>query len=103
MKLIGKACNLSKTSRLKHFYRCINGRRSRRDALINLTLANKYDLKCDKAIGVSFVANEDDTQDIEWLFVQDPWERNTDVDELLRENNPFRPVTEQSIDRYKFQ
>lgn len=75
----------------------------RRNALINLTSANKYDLKAAKAIGVSFVASEGGWQDVEWCFIEFPWVQDEEIDELLRSNFPFREVKEKRIDRYKFE
>ncbi len=76
---------------------------NRRDFLINLTRVNKYDLRSSKAIGVSFLSSEGNWQDIEWYFIELPWEKNTETDKLLSENFPFRKVDEKIIDRYEFQ
>ena len=74
----------------------------RRDFLINLTTANKYDLKSPKAIGVSFLAADGDWQDVEWCFIEHAWEKNAEADKLLKENFPFRAVKEKMVDRYDF-
>lgn len=76
---------------------------SRGEALVNLTLANKYDLQSDKSLGVSFIADKDGWQDVEWCFVEEAWQKDQEIDKLLEENYPFRPVSQQKIDRYKFE
>jgi len=75
----------------------------RRDALINLTSANKYNLKSFKAIGASFVASEGGWQDVEWCYIEYPWAQDTELDRRLRDNFPFREVKEKHIDRYSFE
>ncbi|QKX18153.1 hypothetical protein [Microbulbifer sp. YPW1] len=75
---------------------------NRRDALINFTYANKYDLKSTKAIGASFVASGDGWQDVEWCYIESPWVQDDEFDKVLRENYPFREVKEKRIGRYGF-
>lgn len=75
---------------------------SRHIALTQLTCANKHDMKSLKAIGVSFVALGGGYQDVEWCFVEKPWEQNKEFDDLLKNNFPFREVSENQIDRYEF-
>lgn len=80
-----------------------NEKATRRNFLIGLTNANKHDLKSSKAIGVSFLKSDGDWQDIEWCFVEHPWETNAEADKLLKDDFPFRAVKEEIVDRYDFQ
>jgi len=72
----------------------------RLNALQNLTTAAKYDLKCDRAIGV-VVARDGSDFLMDWALVEHPWVKDDELDELLRANYPFRPVREVVEPRYK--
>lgn len=74
-----------------------------KNALGNLTLANKYDLKSDKAIGISFIAHKNGWQNIDWCFIQEPWEENSEMEEFVLKARPLlRPLSEKWLDTYKF-
>lgn len=76
-----------------------------RNALTNYTLAQKYDQRAEKCIGlVMFEERGEGIQDLQmfWLFVEGPWQFNPETDKLLKENFPFRDVKTKRIDnRYK--
>lgn len=75
-----------------------------RNALINFTEAHKYDIKFDKCIGVSFVANEKNWQNVEWCFIDYPWQYSQEFYDLLKENNPFRDVSvKDELEIYEFE
>jgi hypothetical protein len=74
----------------------------RRNAIVNLSLANKYDLKAGKVVGASFVAAEDRFQDIDWCYVETPWTYDAEIENRLAENYPFRPVNGREVSRYDF-
>jgi hypothetical protein len=64
----------------------------RKEALMNLVFAAKYDLQLDLQIGISFAKAGQ-----EWLIdfcrLDYPWEYDKELDERLQANNPFPPMT----------
>lgn len=74
----------------------------RRNGLINLTHACKYDLRMSKCVGVSFVYDKDGWYDVEWLYIEHPWTRNEVLEAELEESNPFLQVRPVSTTKYKF-
>ncbi|SDA16527.1 hypothetical protein SAMN05216315_10811 [Nitrosospira sp. Nsp18] len=74
----------------------------RRKGLQNYTLANKYDLKLPKCIGVSIADDVDGWYAVEWLYVEFPWEQDAEMEELLRTNYPFREVKYGELPRYTY-
>ncbi|MCI0564160.1 MAG: hypothetical protein MN733_37270, partial [Nitrososphaera sp.] len=64
----------------------------RQQGLQNLTYACKYDLKLPKCIGVSFAPEKDGWYSVEWCYMEFPWGFDAEVDERLKQNNPFREV-----------
>jgi len=75
---------------------------NRRNGLQNLTLAHKYELKLPKCIGVSIADDVEGWFTAEWIYVAFPWEYNAQMEQALRENNPFRPVQEGTLPLYTF-
>jgi hypothetical protein len=70
-------------------------------ALTNFTTLNKHDQKLDRCIGLSFTAEgEGSWCDVQWYHLEFPWKENPDLQALLDENCPFRPVNERKIERY---
>jgi len=74
-------------------------------ALANFTLAQKYDQKARKCLGVVVF---DDIVDGEryfnlfWMFAESEWEYEEEFEKRLQENFPFREVSMRRIDnRYK--
>ena len=78
---------------------------AKRDALLsNLTELNKYDLKIDRCIGLTFVSEGNGTWcDVRWCRIQHPWKHNDKYSAALKENYPFRPVKAAVIERYGFE
>ena len=75
----------------------------RRNGLLNLTHAGKYDLKVERCIGMSFVAEEGGWDSVEWCFMEYPWHYDEELDRLMAENNPFRDVKVTKLGRYDFE
>ncbi|MCI0330256.1 MAG: hypothetical protein L0196_04795 [candidate division Zixibacteria bacterium] len=74
----------------------------RHDSLASLTLAHKYDQRLYKCIGASFSHEENDQFKAEWFYAEFPWKEDREMEELLKEHNPFRKVTGVVLDRYTF-
>ena len=64
----------------------------RQQALINLTIAAKYDLKLQRQVGIS-IAREGQEILIDFCFLNSKWEYDQELDENLTRNNPFAPMT----------
>jgi len=71
------------------------------NALMNFTHLGKHHLQVDRMLGVSIRRDARDLL-IDWALVQTPWQPNADLDQILRENNPFRSLTEGAQPRYHF-
>jgi hypothetical protein len=74
----------------------------RQVALTNLTLAHKYDQRLLKCIGVSIADDTGPWFTAEWCYVECPWEQDSEMERLLKDNNPFRDVKEWVSTRYSF-
>lgn len=74
----------------------------RRTALLNMTLAHKYDQRLSKCIGVVIGKHQQGWFNAEWCFAQSPWQQDKEMDKLLAENNPFRAVKVGEMPRYKY-
>ena len=74
----------------------------RREGLQNMTLACKYDLKLEKCLGVSFAPEPDGWYSVEWCYTEFPWEYDKELEDRLKDNNPFREVSTREIGRYDF-
>jgi len=75
-------------------------REVRRNALVNLTAASKYDQHLDKCIGLSFVRDDDGWFTVDWCLHETNWEFNEEMQSRLAQSYPFRPVKEQVVYRY---
>ncbi|EGQ7810864.1 hypothetical protein I6Y99_004932 [Vibrio parahaemolyticus] len=75
-------------------------RKFKHNRLTNLTLAHKYEQKNTKCIGVIFINNHEKWCDVDWCYVDSKWEQNKEMEALLSEHYPFRPVTIKNLDRY---
>jgi hypothetical protein len=73
----------------------------RRNAVLNMTLAHKYDQRMSKCIGVAIGNHEQDWFNAEWCYATAPWEQDDYMDKLLADNNPFRAVKVGELPRYK--
>jgi hypothetical protein len=74
----------------------------RRVGLTNLTLAHKYDQKLTRCIGVAIGDDVGPWFIADWCFVEFAWEKDSDVDEFLKNAEPFRPVMERELPGYHF-
>lgn len=72
-----------------------------KNAVINLTLAHKYELKLKKSIGV-IVYYDSDTNffEINWCYIEFDWHFDQNLENLLSINYPFRPVSSENRYRY---
>lgn len=63
-----------------------------KNALYNLTFAQKYDSKAQKCIGVVIFRDKTDKEylDFYWQYVNDVWVYEEELEKLLAENYPFR-------------
>ncbi len=74
----------------------------RKQGLMNLTLACKYDLKVPKCVGVSFCPEEGGWFSVEWCYMEHPWRYDEELEKALKGNNPFREVKTAKLRRYEF-
>lgn len=74
----------------------------RRNALQNFTLANKYDLKLPRSIGVAIADDIGGWFTAEWMYADFPWTPDAEMDQWLRENYPFRDVREIELPRFSY-
>ena len=74
-------------------------------ALENFTLAQKYDQRAGKCVGVVVFDDIFDGEryiNLYWMFAASEWEYDEEYDKLLKANFPFRQVSSKEIDnRYK--
>ena len=74
-------------------------------ALFNYTMAQKYDQKASRCIGVivyEMIINNETYFDINWNFIESDWVYNSEMEQLLKDNFPFRDVKMKKLDnRYK--
>jgi len=74
---------------------------NRHNALLNFTALNKYDLKLDRCIGLSFIAEGNGTWcDVQWCPMEFPWVVDSKIQALLDKSYPFRSVKQRKIERY---
>ena len=74
----------------------------RRTALLNMTLAHKYDQRLSKCVGVVIGGHEQGWFHSDWCFAESPWQPDQDMDKLLAANNPFREVKVGELPRYTY-
>ena len=74
----------------------------RKNALMNLTFAHKYEQRLPKCIGVSIADDVDGWFTAEWCYIESAWEEDPEMERLLKENNPFREVKTQELPRYTY-
>lgn len=70
--------------------------------LQNLTAASKYDFKLNKHIGISF-CKDNGLLIVDYIYIEYQWKFDRQMQEKLKANYPFRPVSEKIINRYAFQ
>ena len=72
-----------------------------KNAIMNLTKAHKYDQQLDKCIGIILCHNvKEKHYEINWLYLENPWVFNPEVEQILKENFPFRGVKRKILYRY---
>jgi hypothetical protein len=76
--------------------------RGRRVGLTNLTLAHKYDQRLSKCVGVSIADDSKPWFSVEWCYVECPWDRDAELEDLMKANNPFRDVKVTTLPGYSF-
>ena len=74
----------------------------RKQGLMNLTLACKYDLKVPKCVGASFCPEEGGWFSVEWCYMEHTWRYDEELERALKGNNPFREVRTAELPRYEF-
>jgi len=74
----------------------------RHQFLQNLTYAHKYDQKLPKCIGVSFALEEDGWYSVEWCYIEFQWEYDQELENRLKQSNPFRDVQVAELPQYIF-
>lgn len=70
--------------------------------LQNLTDAHKYEQKLSKCIGVSFAPEEGGWYSVEWCYMEFSWQEDPELENKLRQNNPFREVRTVELRQYTF-
>ncbi len=77
------------------------GVRVRTTGLSNLTQAAKYLAQTSKAVGIQ-ISRDGEFVQIDWGLLEFPWQSDPELEDRLSKNNPFRPVTEKSMDGFFF-
>jgi hypothetical protein len=80
-----------------------NMTKNRTNGLRNFTQGHKYDQRLQRCIGVSFVADTDGWFNVEWCYLNFPWQQDEAMEAALRTNFPFREVKSAVKPRYKFE
>lgn len=78
------------------------GEKLRANGLQMLTLGAKYAAKSKLGIGL-LVSKSGDYFHLDWCAVDQPWERDEWIENMLATSNPFRPVKEKQVFDFKFQ
>jgi hypothetical protein len=60
----------------------------RLNALRNFSLFMKYDFGLERQIGVS-VARDGEDFEIDWMFIEHPWQQDSEIEKILANKNPF--------------
>ncbi len=74
----------------------------RSNGLRNFTLANKYELKLQKCIGVSIADDTDGWFTAEWCYADFPWEQDECLEKFLQDKNPFLEVKHVNLPQYAY-
>lgn len=70
-------------------------------ALTNYSFAQKYDQKATKCVGLviyEIVLGEEKYFDMRWMYLEEEWKYNEEMEELLSRNFPFRGVKTKYVD-----
>jgi len=71
--------------------------------LVNLTVLSKYEQKLQRHVGISFAKRPSNIVYIRWVLVDNPWNYDSRIDKLLKEECPFRPLRTCIGFPYRFQ
>jgi hypothetical protein len=74
---------------------------ARINGLKNLTLGAKYDQKTERAVGI-MITKDGRFYDIDWCFIEHPWEYDIEIEKKLEVSYPFLPVREAQLSGYRF-
>lgn len=74
----------------------------KRQALKNFAIAHKYDVKMQRCVAATFIYHGNDYYDVDWCFMDFTWEYNSEIEERLIKNFPFRKVKQKMLNRYEF-
>lgn len=77
------------------------GERMRLNGLEMFTRAAKYAAKSGVGVGL-MVSKHENYVNLDWCLVDQPWEHDDWLENLLTNSNPFRPVNEKTIDSFFF-
>ncbi|PYT57680.1 MAG: hypothetical protein DMG35_19840 [Acidobacteria bacterium] len=73
----------------------------RHHALAAFTQLNKYDLRLQRCVGLTFVSEGNETWcDVQWHRLDYPWKENPKFAAALKKNYPFRPMKTTVVERY---
>lgn len=74
----------------------------RLQGLQNFTHAHKYDQRLSKCIGISFAHEEDGWYSVEWFYIEFAWQDDPEMENMLKQNNPFGKVKVAELSQYTF-
>ena len=77
------------------------GERLRGNGLEVLTRGAKYDAKSRIGVGLLVSKHNKDIY-LDWCLVDEPWEHNAWMENMLATANPFRPVSQRKMDSFFF-
>jgi|SRR5579872_2030201 len=63
---------------------------TRLNALNNYSVAAKYESRLERQIGIS-VARDGTEVELDWLYIEHPWQHDAEVERMLSTHYPFRP------------
>ena len=73
----------------------------RKKILLSFTSLNKYERRLDHCAGVSVIFLDQHIY-IDWCYIEYPWRRNVEAEQLLSESgSPFRTMRHEQVIRYK--
>jgi hypothetical protein len=70
-------------------------------ALQNFTYLHKYEQKLSKCIGTTF-SHDGQFYAIDWCYIDEEWSYDSDLEQTLKENFPFRTISEKYCPTYQF-
>lgn len=70
-------------------------------ALQNFTDLHRYEQKLSKCIGTTF-SHDGEFYAIDWCYIDEEWSYDSDLEQTLKENFPFRTISEKYCPTYQF-